>query len=320
MFISAALTMGLWLVTASPETPLVVVPDPRAALQPESAGERNARHARLAKVRTGTAVVLHRAAWEYAPENTLSAMRAAAELGVQGVETDFHRTLDGVIVVFHDDTLERLLDGIGRIDQHYYEELLLYTFNGLPAPAATTERVQTLRDFLQHLRNHALLVYLDIKVPGIDREMLEALQKADMLDQVAGYSDYNSPAFREAKVATVPGKGSLMGHDTDPQEARAVLKQPGNMLMMDDPRATLVALGKPPVRIVPRPWAPSAEAAPPSLAALEAVLRNTTNQMPVRLAAVRMAIYAPHRFTEIAGELCRSSSAESAGPRPGTWE
>ena len=160
----------------------------------------------------------------------------AAELGVQGVETDFHRTLDGVIVVFHDDTLERLLDGIGRIDQHYYEELLLYTFNGLPAPAATTERVQTLRDFLQHLRNHALLVYLDIKVPGIDREMLEALQKADMLDQVAGYSDYNSPAFREAKVATVPGKGSLMGHDTDPQEARAVLKQPGNMLMMDDPR------------------------------------------------------------------------------------
>ena len=50
------------------------------------------------------------------------------------MELDFHRTLDGVIVLFHDDSLERLVDGIGRVDEHYYEELLLYTYNALPAP------------------------------------------------------------------------------------------------------------------------------------------------------------------------------------------
>ena len=89
-----------------------------------------------------------------------------------------------------------------------------------------------------------------------------------------------------------------------------MLKQPGNGLMMDDPRATLTAMGKPPVRISPQPWAPLGEASPPTPAALEAVLRGTSKPMPARLAAVRLAIYAPRRFTELAGELCRHANAE----------
>jgi HEAT repeat protein len=309
MFVSAALSMGLWLAVANLDAPLVTVPDPQAALKPETAAQRKARHASVAKTRAGTAIILHRAAWQYAPENTLSGIRAAAELGAKGVELDFHRTLDGVIVLFHDDQLERLVDGIGRVDQYYYEELLLHTYNALPALAAETERVPTLRDLLQTLRDRALLVYLDIKVPGIDKEMLDEVRKADMLDQVASYSDYNSEALKKAKITGLSWKGSLMGHDTDPQEAAAVLKQPGNGLMMDDARAALTALGKPPVRVTPQPWAPLREASPPALDALEAVLRGTSKQMPVRLAAVRLAIYAPRRFAELADELCRHPNA-----------
>ena len=310
MFISAALTMGLWLSAAKLETPLVTVPDAQAVLKPETAAERSARHARLAKARAGTAVILHRAALGIRAGKHALGHSRSRRVGVDGVELDFHRTLDGVIVLFHDDSLERMLDGIGGVDEYYYEELLLYTFNALPALAAETERVPTLRDLLQMLRRHALLVHLDIKVPGIDGTMLDKLRKADMLDHVAGYSDYNSAAFRRAKVAAIPWKGSLMGRDTDPQEARSVLKQPGSGLMMDDARATLVALGRPPVRISPQPWAPVGEAPRPSLAALEAVLRGTSNQLPARLAAVRLAIYAPRRFAELADELCRRPGAE----------
>jgi HEAT repeat protein len=310
MFVSAALSMGLWLAVANLDAPLVTVPDPHAALKPETAEQRKARHASVAKTRAGTAIILHRAAWQYAPENTLSGIRAAAELGASGVELDFHRTLDGVIVLFHDEQLERLVDGIGRVDQYYYEELLLHTFNALPALAAETERVPTLRDLLEMLRSHALLVHLDIKVPGLDAEMLDEFRKADMLDHVAGFSDYNSEAFKKANITGLSWKGALMGHDTDPREAAAVLKHPGNGLMMDDARATLTALGKPPVRITPQPWAPLGEASPPALDALEAVLRGTSKQMPVRLAAVRLTIYAPRRFAELAGELCQCPNAE----------
>jgi HEAT repeat protein len=180
----------------------------------------------------------------------------------------------------------------------------------LPALAAETERVPTLRDLLQTLRRHALLVFLDLKCPGMDAEMLEEFRKADMLDHVAGYSPYNSTALQQAKIAMPSWKGSLMNHDADPREASAVLKQPGSMLMMDDGRATLTAMGKPAVKVSPQPWVPLGEASPPSVAALEAVLRGTSKQMPARLAAVRLAIHAPRRFTELAGELCQSPNAE----------
>ena len=245
MLVSSALCLGLWLAAAHSDAPLVTVPDPQAVLKPETEPERKARHATLAKVRAGTAVVLHREAWEYAPENTLSGIRAAAEIGAGGVELDFHRTLDGVIVLLHNDRLERLLDGIGRVDQCYYEELLLYTYNAhcrrrRPTPSA----VPTLRDLLQTLRSNALLVVLDLKCPGMDAEMLEEFRRADMLDHVAGYSPYNSRAWQQAKIPLPSWKSSLMGHDTDPREASAVLKQPGSLVMMDDGRATLSAPGQ----------------------------------------------------------------------------
>ncbi|MFH1919327.1 MAG: glycerophosphodiester phosphodiesterase family protein, partial [Planctomycetota bacterium] len=149
MSISMSLMLAISFWSANPETPLVTVPDPQAALKTETADQTRARHAKVARARDGTVILLHRGAWEYAPENTLSAIRAGFELGANGVELDFRRTKDGVIVLFHDGSLERLLDGVGSVEDSYYEELLLYTFTSLPTPAARTERVPTLRDALQ---------------------------------------------------------------------------------------------------------------------------------------------------------------------------
>ncbi len=48
-------------------------------------------------------------------ENSMAAFRAAVELGYQYLETDVHTTSDGVLLLFHDDTLNRVTDGRGRI-------------------------------------------------------------------------------------------------------------------------------------------------------------------------------------------------------------
>ena len=73
------------------------------------------RHERVAARLKGTIVICHRGASEFAHENTLEAYRASFELGADGNEIDIRSTRDGVLVCFHDDMLDQLLDAFGDV-------------------------------------------------------------------------------------------------------------------------------------------------------------------------------------------------------------
>lgn len=55
-------------------------------------------------------VIAHRGNWARARENTLPALTAAVDLGVDVVEVDLRLTRDGEVVLLHDPTLDRLWD------------------------------------------------------------------------------------------------------------------------------------------------------------------------------------------------------------------
>jgi glycerophosphoryl diester phosphodiesterase len=60
-------------------------------------------------------VIGHRGSSGEAPENTLPAFARALEQGAEVLETDVHATRDGVVVVYHDDAVDRTTDGCGAI-------------------------------------------------------------------------------------------------------------------------------------------------------------------------------------------------------------
>lgn len=60
----------------------------------------------------------HRGASHYAPENTMIAFRKALELQANGIELDLKRTKDGKIVVFHDDEIDRVSNGTGKLEDY----------------------------------------------------------------------------------------------------------------------------------------------------------------------------------------------------------
>ena len=68
-------------------------------------------------------IIAHRGASGYCPENTLSAVQKALNIGVDLVEIDIHLSKDGEVVVIHDETLDRTTDGEGLVEDFTLEEL-----------------------------------------------------------------------------------------------------------------------------------------------------------------------------------------------------
>ncbi|HXF02350.1 MAG TPA: glycerophosphodiester phosphodiesterase [Arthrobacter sp.] len=67
-------------------------------------------------------------------ENSMAAFRAAVELGYRYLETDVRATRDGVLMAFHDPTLERTTDGRGELAAHTAGQLAQLRIAGEPIP------------------------------------------------------------------------------------------------------------------------------------------------------------------------------------------
>jgi glycerophosphoryl diester phosphodiesterase len=68
-------------------------------------------------------VIAHRGGRGLWPENTMYAFEQAARMGVDVLEFDVHTTADSVLVVIHDDTVDRTTDGTGRVEDLPFEAL-----------------------------------------------------------------------------------------------------------------------------------------------------------------------------------------------------
>lgn len=62
-------------------------------------------------------VTAHRGNSEIAPENTIIAFRKAIDIGVDWIELDIRRSLDGAIVVIHDADVRRTTNGSGLVSE-----------------------------------------------------------------------------------------------------------------------------------------------------------------------------------------------------------
>ena len=68
-------------------------------------------------------VIGHRGAMGHETENTIPSINKALELNVDMIEIDVFKIASGEIVVFHDDTVDRLTNGTGNIEDYTWEEL-----------------------------------------------------------------------------------------------------------------------------------------------------------------------------------------------------
>jgi hypothetical protein len=233
----------------------------------ETPEEAKRRHERVAERRKGTDVICHRGASEFAHENTLEAYRATFELGADGNEIDIRRTRDGVLVCFHDDMTDQILEAFGDASDYTWAELRRSHFRE-PGRFGEHCRIPTLVEVLELHRKHAGLLHLDIKRTGLDAEIAELLTKMDMWDHV-GYcnTETGGAILRDPRYKPRRYKGGLYldRGEVFPAAIEAVLKKPGDGVIVDDPCGVVVALGRKlgkvsrepvtPAKVEPRPSA-----------------------------------------------------------------
>lgn len=131
----------------------------------------------------------HRGASEYAPENTMSSFYLGLMQGANGIETDVQRTKDGVLVLFHDDTLDRVTNASGQVSDYTLEELKKIKVFG-DCTTGFYDRIPTFKEFLDAFSSYNISFAIELKQEGIEADVIELLKKYDIMGRVTVTSFY----------------------------------------------------------------------------------------------------------------------------------
>jgi len=94
----------------------------------------------------GPLAFAHRGGAEEYPENSLAAFAHAVALGYRYLETDVHLTADGVVLAFHDDSLDRVTDRSGPIAACTAAEVAEARIGGMEPIPTLDELLETFPD------------------------------------------------------------------------------------------------------------------------------------------------------------------------------
>jgi len=115
-------------------------------------------------------VIAHRGDCSSAPENTLTALKAAVAAGAHAVEFDVHLTRDGQPVVIHDATVDRCTNGRGAVADLSLAEIKALDAGSWFAGPFEGEEIPTLAEALAALpAPTALFIHLRAHENGSDR-------------------------------------------------------------------------------------------------------------------------------------------------------
>lgn len=122
------------------------------------------------QTREAPKLIAHRGFTPAAPQNSLSAFRAAGERGFWAIETDVRRSRDGVLVCCHNDTVDSLYDGTGRVEELTWEELSRLRYR-----EAAGEGMPLFREYLAVCRDSGALPFIETKTDDIEPVLETAL-------------------------------------------------------------------------------------------------------------------------------------------------
>lgn len=153
---------------------------------------------------TKPVILAHQGASEYAPSDTIESFKLGRQQGADIIETDVHMTKDGVLVLAHDDTLDRLTNGKGPIGEKTLAELkaLDFGYGFTPDEGKTfpwrgkSIVIPTLEEVFQAFPGVRVNLELKATEPPMEQKVYDLIKKYNMEDKVLIASFHPEPGPR----------------------------------------------------------------------------------------------------------------------------
>lgn len=141
------------------------------------------------------------------PENTMLAFKKAAETGCEGIELDVQLTKDLVPVIIHDERIDRISSGRGRVCDYTFDELRSFSF-GYPdkfGDKFSDEKIPCLEEYLEWLAEEASQIITNIELKnsvyyygGMEQMVIDMVRKYNLLERVI-ISSFNNASVLKCK-------------------------------------------------------------------------------------------------------------------------
>ena len=168
--------------------------------------------------------IAHQGGNKVYPDESLLAFTNAVDMGIQVLEVDIHRTRDGVLVINHDETINRLTDGSGLIREMSWPGLQQvdgaynWSPDGLTYPyRGKGVKILSLTAILDSFPQQVYDIEIKQHDPPLENDLCDLLRQYGVAsDQVivASFSDETLTRFQHAcpEVATsLPvNKGTML--------------------------------------------------------------------------------------------------------------
>lgn len=139
-------------------------------------------------------IIGHRGTQGLGPPNTIAAIEAGLDAGVDGIEIDVWRTLDDQLVLSHDAVLDWDTTGHGWIENQHWSEISGAMVEG-------KEPLIRLRDALEVLAPTGVEIYVELKGDETAELTLERAAEYDVLDRLTLI------CFEESRLETARNMG-----------------------------------------------------------------------------------------------------------------
>ena len=146
----------------------------------------------------------HRGCSQMYPENTILAFEKACEIkGLIGIELDIQLTRDGMMVVIHDERVDRTTDGIGFVRDFTLEELKRLHIYADVSPNQHIPAIEEVLDLLEPKIKAGLKLNIELKnsvylYEGMEQKIIELVHSRGLQEGVI-YSSFSALSLERIK-------------------------------------------------------------------------------------------------------------------------